>query len=156
MSHRTPSTENQVVDFMEVRAQKLDEKRRKNERIFFKQMLGVYCVAGNEQLRALEICDVSESGCAFQIPYTGVNPWPNADAELSLRLYFSQDTYLPVQVRVQHSRSHIDNGTRYLRFGCTVDQSSSSYEAYQQFVRFLKLYSEHAHKDMGDVTLFYL
>lgn len=157
MSQKPTSADKKtVVDFSEVRAQKLEEKRRKAERIFFKQILGIYCVVDNEEIRPLEVIDVSEEGCSFQIPFTAENPWPRETKDLPLRLYFSQDTYLPINVTIQNSRPAIENGVRYIRYGCKVDQSTQSFEAYQQFIRFLRLYAEHAHKDNGRVTFFYL
>lgn len=160
MSQRTGNadgTEVKLVDFNEIRAQKIDEKRRKTERIFFKHLLGVYCVTGSSQMRPIELIDISEDGCSFQVPFDGNRPWPNDLAqEIPIRMYFSQDTYLLVHFRIENSRPCIDNGSRYIRYGCSVDKELTNYPAYQQFVRFLKLYSEHAHKDTGDVTIFYL
>ena len=147
----------QVVDFNEARTQRLDEKRRKTERIFFKQLLGVYCITENSEMRPIEIVDVSEDGCAFQVPFDAKSPWPsNVTDDLTIRLYFSQDTYLPITLKIQNSRPYIEDGAKYNRFGCLVDQTLTSFAAYQQFVKFLKLYSEHAHKDEGNATLFYL
>jgi hypothetical protein len=145
-----------VVDFNEARAQKLEEKRRKTERIFFKQLLGVYSVVGTHTMCPIELVDVSEDGCSFQIPFNPEKPWPKDLAEIPIRVYFSQDSYLEVIVQIQNARPSIENGTRYTRFGCTVDKTIAAYPAYQQFVRFLKLYSEHSHKDMGDVSVFYI
>jgi hypothetical protein len=158
MSQRTGETETekqQVVDFNEARAQKLDEKRRKAERIFFKNLLSVYCVTGNTHMRPVELVEVSEDGCSFQVPYDDERPWPS-NTDVPIRLYFSQDTYISVMMRIQNSRPSIDAGQKFMRFGCAVDKETSTYQAYVQFVRFLKLYSEHAHKDKGDVTVFYL
>lgn len=145
-----------VVDFNEVRQAKMEEKRRKTERIFFKNLMSVYCVVGKDKMRPIELIDVSEEGCSFQIPFDPKNPWPRSSEEIPIRLYFSQDTYVSVVLKVQNSRPSIEEGQRYQRFGCTVDQTLSSYPAYQQFVRFLKAYADHAHKDMGDVSVFYL
>ncbi len=158
MPHRTGDESNikQVVDFGEARAQRLDEKRRKTERIFFQHLLGVYSVTGNAQMRPIELIEVSEDGCSFQVPFDAAKPWPADSRELPIRLYFSQDTYIPVMLTVVNSRPSIENGTRYVRYGCTVDKTMSSYPAYQQFVKFLALYSEHAHKDKGEVSVFYL
>ena len=149
-------TTQQVVDFNEARVQKMEEKRRKTERIFFKHLLGVYCVSGNTQMRPIELIEVSEEGCSFQVPFDAKNPWPTDDGEIPLRLYFSQDTYIPISIKIQNARASIEDGARYMRYGCKVDQTFSSYPAYSQFVKFLKLYSEHAHKDKGDVSIFYL
>lgn len=146
-----------VVDFSEVREQRLDEKRRKTERIFFKQMLGVYCVTSSaSKMKPIEVIDVSENGCSFQVPFDSADANPIDTDDLPIRLYFSQDTYIEVRLKVQNSRPCIDNGARYVRYGCLIDETLSSYPAYQGFVRFLKLYSEHAHKDKGDVSVFYL
>jgi hypothetical protein len=151
------SQQHQVVDFGEARAHKLEEKRRTTERIFFKQLLSVYTVIGNTTMCPVEFIELSEEGCSFQIPFDAERPtWPTDTHDLPLRVYFSQDTYLEVRVRIVNSRPSIENNRRYVRFGCAVDKSIKSYAAYQEFVRFLKMYAEHAHKDMGDVTVFYL
>lgn len=146
----------QVVDFEEVRMQRLNEKRRKNERVFFKTLLSVYCVVDGQQMKSLEVVDVSEDGISFQIPFDSRNPWPRDLKDMQIRLYFSQDRYIPLVIKVQNSRQSIDQGMRFIRYGCAVDVSTSAYPAYQQFVRFLKMFSEQAHKDEGDVTLFYV
>ena len=158
MPHRdTTKTTGQVVDFAQVREQKLEEKRRKYERILFKHLFSVYTVMGRSKIMPVEMIDVSEAGCAFQIPFDPKTPWPNdADQAVPLRLYFTQDTYLEILVRVQNSRPCITDKGRFTRYGCTVDASTASYPAYQQFVGFLKMYGEMAHRDMGDVSVFYV
>ncbi|MGK5087801.1 PilZ domain-containing protein [Bdellovibrionota bacterium FG-2] len=153
---QTGSTEKQVIDFGEVRTKRLEEKRRKTERIFFKHLLNVYSVIGNGVIQPIEICDISEEGCSFQVPFNSNSPWPTTTDNVPLRLYFSQDTYLEVFVTIQNSRPAIENNARYMRYGCSVHQTTASYAAYQQFVKFLKLYAEQSHKDLGDATVFYL
>lgn len=159
MNSKTTDQQNngQVVDFAQAREQKLEEKRRKNERIFFKQLLAVYTVVNRGKIMPVELIDVSEDGCAFQIPFDTRNPWPtDATQDIPLRLYFSQDTYLEVLAKIQNSRPSIDDRGRFTRFGCTVDKTTAAYAAYLQFVRFLKLYSEAAHKDVGNASVFYV
>jgi hypothetical protein len=148
--------DNHVIDFTQVRAQKLEEKRRKTERIFFKQLLGIYSVTNNEDARQIEIVDVSEEGISFQVPFNSNDPWPRDKSEVPIRLYFSQDTYLPITLQIQNSRPYIENGVRFTRYGCKVDNTLTSYVAYLRFVQFLKTYAEHAHKDTGKVSFFYL
>jgi len=155
-SENFETEDQQVIDFTEVREKKISEKRRKTERIFFKHLLSVYCVTGNTEMRPIELIEVSEDGCSFQVPFDPNNPWPTTTDELPLRFYFSQDTYVLVRLKIQNSRSCIDSGKRYVRYGCSIDKNISSYPVYQQFVKFLKLYSEQAHKDMGDISVFYL
>ncbi|MBI3534707.1 MAG: hypothetical protein HY072_04395 [Deltaproteobacteria bacterium] len=150
-------SDKQVVDFVELRAQKIDEKRRKAERILFQQLLNVYCVTENYGLRPIDLVEVSEEGCSFQVPFDQNHLWPKDIKErFVFRLYFSQDTYLPVHVNIANSRPYIDNNGRFTRYGCSVDKTTTTYPAYQQFVKFLKLYSEHAHKDQGNKTVFYI
>jgi len=146
----------QVVDFNKAREEKLEEKRRKTERIFFRQLLGIYSVVGDNEIRQVELCDVSDDGLAFKIPYDANNPWPGDLKELPLRLYFTQDTYLPANVRIENSRPLIEDGIRYIRYGCSIDKTVSSYSAFKGFVNFLQLYSVHVHKDDGNLTFFYL
>jgi hypothetical protein len=151
------TTERQVIDFNEMRAQKMEEKRRKTERIFFKHLLSVYTVVGDgKRMTPVEIIDISEEGCSFQVPFNPEKPWPTASTDIPLRLYFSQDTYLEIIAKVVNSKPSIENGARFTRYGCQVDKTMSSYVAYQQFVKFMKLYAEHSHKDLGDISVFYL
>jgi hypothetical protein len=113
-------------------------------------------MTGHSKMMPIELIDVSEDGCSFQIVHDPENVWPTTSGEIPIRLYFSQDTYLEIHIRIQNSRPSIENNSRYVRFGCTVEKDLKSYPAYQLFVKFLKLYAEHAHKDMGDVSVFYL
>jgi hypothetical protein len=158
MPHETGNSNSgkQVVDFNEVRAQKMEEKRRKTERIFFKSLLSVYSVVGSSNMLPIELIDISEDGLSFQIPHQTDKKWPADQREIPLRLYFSQDTYLEIHVTIQNSRPSIEANQRFVRFGCKIDTESGAYPAYQQFVRFLKLYSATSHKDKGDVSVFYL
>ncbi|HUP56863.1 MAG TPA: hypothetical protein VM598_05375 [Bdellovibrionota bacterium] len=146
----------QVIDFAAVREQKLEEKRKSTERILFRHLLSVFSVVGDSTMCPIELIDVSEEGCSFQIPFNPKKPWPSDMSDIPLRLYFSQDTFLEIHAKIQNSSPSIENGTRYTRFGCRIDQTRSSFVAFQQFVRFLKSYSQLAQKDSGDITVFYL
>ena len=144
-----------VVDFTQVREKRLEEKRRRTERIFFKNLISVYSVTGPSDAHPIELIEMSEEGCSFQTPFDTQNPWPTQSDQVPIRLYFSRDTFLEIFVKIQNSRASIENGKRYTRYGCAIDKEVSSYPAYQAFVRFLGLYAEQAHRDMGDVSAFY-
>lgn len=150
------SKEIQVVDFSRVREKRLEEKRKNTERIFFENLLSVYSVIGQSKMFPVQLIEVSEDGCSFQVPYNPKEPWPRDAKEMPLRLYFSRETYLEVIVDIKNSRHTIEKNQRWMRVGCTVAKNTQSYPAYQQFVKFLKLYSEQAHRDRGDMTIFYL
>ncbi|MCC7440687.1 MAG: PilZ domain-containing protein [Bdellovibrionales bacterium] len=146
----------QVIDFNSKREERLQEKRRKTERIFFKHLLGIYCVTGNSEMQQVEFVDVSEEGCSFQVPFTDNVAGPKEKENIPVRIYFSQDTYLPILVTVQNSAQSIVEGRRYIRYGCSIDTKTATYDAYKQFVKFLHMYAEQAHRDNGKVTFFYL
>lgn len=146
----------QVVDFAEARAQKLEEKRRKTERVFFRQLLSVYSVIGNAAMFPIEMIDISEDGLSFQTPFNPEKPWPTDMNDVPIRFYFTQDSYLEIRVNIQNARPSIEDGSKFTRYGCSIDRGMTAYPAYQQFVRFLKMYAEHSHKDSGDISVFYL
>lgn len=150
------NNQEQIVDFTQARAQKLEEKRRVTERIFFKHLLNVYSVVGAKTMFPIEFLEMSENGCSFQIKYDQKNPWPQNLEDLPIRIYFSQDTYLEIRISIKNSTPCIDNNERYTRFGCAIDESTGTYSAYKQFVHFLRLYSEHSRKDLGDISVFYV
>lgn len=145
-----------VIDLNEVREQRLEEKRRKTERVFMNQFLGVYCMTGNNSMHQIEVVDVSEEGLGFQVPFNAEKPFPITDKNFPVRLYFNQESYLQVYVTIHNSRPVVQNGTRYTRYGCSVDQSTSTFKAYQAFVKFLQVYGEVAQKDNGDVNVFFV
>jgi hypothetical protein len=159
MSEKNTDTNqtNRVIDLNEVRTQRLEDKRRKTERVFMNQFLGVYCMTGDNSMHQIEIVDVSEEGLGFQVPVDTGKANPIGMKDFPIRLYFNQESYLQVHVTVQNQRSAKgENGTRYTRYGCSVDPSTSTYPAYQAFVKFLKVYGEVSQKDKGDVNVFFV
>jgi hypothetical protein len=150
------ANEGKVINFSKVREAKIEERRRKYERVLFKHLLGVYCVAEGEGLKAVELVDVSEEGLSFQLPEHSKNLESiNVNSEFTFRFYFSQDSYLPVVAKVQNQRNCVENGQKYIRFGCTIDKKSKSYEAYKHFVLFLSMYAETSQQDKGDLKFFF-
>jgi hypothetical protein len=152
----TDDTENRVINLSEVREQRLEEKRRKTERVFMNQFLGVYCMTGSNSMHQIEVVDVSEEGLGFQVPFNAEKPFPITDKNFPIRLYFNQDSFLQVHVTIHNSRPAVQNGTRYTRYGCSVDQSTSTFAAYQAFVKFLQIYGAVSQKDNGDVNVFFV
>ncbi len=146
---------NAVIDIQQLREKRTQAKKRRAERVFFKNLLSVYSVTDGDNLVPIELLDVSEEGCSFQIPHQGEDRWPRQAEGIPIRLYFSGDTYLEIQVKISNSSPSIDRSVRMVRFGCVVDQSLKSYLAYQQFVRFLKLYAEHSRDVSGSQRGFY-
>lgn len=153
----TPTNQDhQVIDLNEVRNQRLEEKRRKTERVFMNQFLGVYCMTGNNSMHQIEVVDVSDEGLAFQVPFNPEKSSPITDKIFPVRLYFNQESFLQVHLAIQNERSVLQNGIRYTRYGCAVDPSTSTFAAYQAFVKFLQIYGEVSQKDKGDVNVFFV
>lgn len=155
-SKKNNTSKKQVINFTEIRSQRLQEKRKHTERIFFKNLLSVYSITDKGRPFPIELIDLSEEGCSFQIQHNVENPWPQDTREIPVRLYFSKETFLEILVKIKNSSPSIEKGIRSIRYGCVVDTKTQSYVAYQAFVRFLKLYAEQAHKDTGKVTAFYI
>ncbi|MEW6056374.1 MAG: PilZ domain-containing protein [Bdellovibrionota bacterium] len=150
------NTEGRVINFSKAREAKIEERRRKYERILFKHILGVYCVAEGKGLQAVELVDVSEEGLSFQLPHNSKSLENiEANTPVTFRFYFSQETFLPITVKIQHGRDCIENGQKYVRFGTQVDTTSQSYETYKLFVMFLSKYAETSQQDTGDLKFFF-
>ncbi|MBI3541848.1 MAG: PilZ domain-containing protein [Deltaproteobacteria bacterium] len=146
----------QVINFSKAREAKIEEKRRRYERILFKHILGVYCVAEGQGLKAVELVDVSADGLSFQLPVHSKNLEILATGkDMAFRFYFSQDTFVPVHVKITNERNCVEEGQKYVRFGCVVDSASQSYETYKLFVMFLSKYAETAQQDKGDLKFFF-
>lgn len=145
-----------VIDFGKVREKRIEEKRRQYERVLFKNVLGAYGVAEGEGLRAIELVDVSATGMSFQLPSYSKNlDGLKVGKEMIFRLYFSEDTYIPMGIKILNRRPCIENGNTYERFGCAIDTNMQSYGTYKTFVEFLTKYAESAHQDKGDLKLFF-
>ncbi len=137
-----------LIDLGKVREAKTEEKRRKYERVLFKNLLGVYCVAEEDELRAVELVDVSAEGLSFQLPAHSKNLATFVTGkECIFRFYFSEETFIPVACRVANERHCIENGSTYVRFGCVIDQTLQSYGTYMCFVTFLTKFAQTAQVD---------
>lgn len=156
MAKDSEKTSGTVINFAKAREAKIEERRRKYERVLFKNFLGVYCVAEGQGLKAVELVDVSAEGLSFQLPVDSKNlEGLKAGIDMTFRFYFSQDTFIPVVVKLQNTRQCIENGQKFIRFGCAVDQTPQSYDAYKFFVMFLAKYAETSHVDTGDLKFFF-
>jgi hypothetical protein len=143
----------QVIDLNQIREKKLIQKRRQTERVFFENFVSVYSVKNAKEIIPVEVVDVSEEGCSFQIPYHPEQPWTNKTSEVTLRFYFNSSSYMEILGRIEYSKPCIFNSKRYIRFGCSIDKTTQSYSAYEHFVKFLKLYAESSHPESGKTTI---
>lgn len=143
-----------VIELSSVRAKRAADERRRIERFLLKDMLQVFATNGRDgNLYPVEMHEASEDGCSFRIPYNAI---PDAaqtfSGPLQLRVYMSQKTYLAIGVDVKNANPMVEEGARYIRFGCFVDKSFASYAAYQQLIRFMEAWSNASKTDQREVS----
>ena len=151
MKDSTDTTE--VINLDLFRSRKQEEKQRKTERIFFHNLVGVYAVVQPGKMVPVDLIDVSQEGLAIQVPYQSDKVWPTNTNDVPIRLYFSSDSFMEINVDVKNTRATIDGGVRYLRYGCAVNSTHRAYEAWAKFVGFLHSFSEVSEKDTGNISM---
>lgn len=147
-----------VINLDQFRNRKSEEKKRKTERIFFHNLVGVYGIVQPGKMVPVDLIDVSEGGLAIQVPYPASTTmadkiWPKDSSDLSIRLYFSPDSFMEVTVDVKNSGPVIDNGSKYVRYGCAVNPNQRAYEAWKNFVGFLRSYTDVSERDSGNINV---
>ena len=149
-----------VLDFIGQREKKIETKRRNFERILFKSFLGTYTVLDNDEGMnyPIDLIDISQKGCLFQVPF---NPSRQTlykkNQELTLRMYFTKDSYIPVIVKVKRSEQQLseEGQVPVACYGCEFDQTTTSFEALRSFIDFLYKFAEHSSIDKGDQRVFF-
>jgi hypothetical protein len=142
-----------VISFLDERNSRVEKKRRNFERVLFKNFLGSYSVidaAGS--IYKIEMVDISETGCLFQIPWNveGQSKFKKGE-EVKFRMYFTQTSYLPVIVNIKYSKETVENdGQKYLQYGCEFDTSLNTYDALKSFIEFLYKFADLSVEDKGD------
>ncbi len=148
---------NDVIQLDKVRDQKKAEKKRASERLFFGSLVSVYGVESQGRLRKVDLIDVSQGGLSLRVPYQTENLWPKQSENVTIRLYFSPEQFLEVAVNVKNSRPMIEDGVKYVRYGCAVDaagkNTDQNIDAWQKFVAFLSAFAEVSQNDSGNVTV---
>lgn len=158
MKESQDSTNESVINLDQFRNRKSEEKKRKTERIFFHNLVGVYGIVQPGKMIPVDLIDVSEGGLAIQVPYpnsTSANDkvWPKDSTNLSIRLYFSPESFMEVTVDVKNSGPTIENGSKYVRYGCEVNPDQRAFEAWRNFVTFLRAYTNVSERDSGNINV---
>lgn len=147
-----------VLDFKLKREEIIEKKRRNFERIVFENFLGAYTVINqNGSIYPVTLVDISREGCLFQVPWN-VKKDKKFDKteEITMRLYFSNKSYIPVVINIKYGKEHLEDGETYMRYGCEFDQSYPSFQALEHFVNFLYSFAEHSAVDKGDEKVYFL
>jgi hypothetical protein len=153
------SNDKNVVDFNEKRKKTIEQKRRNFERVVFQEFLGVETVVdGQGSGHPIKLLDVSTTGCQLQLPFSlkAKNQF-GAGTELTLKFYFTKQTYLSAVVTVRRASEYIDqNGDAWLRLGGEFDTSLPSFNALRSFIDFIYQYAEYSHVDKGESKVYFL
>ncbi len=151
-------SEFKVLDFNKKKADTIEQKRRAFNRIVFQNFLGAYSVIDdNGAIYPVTMVDIAGDGCSFQVPWNGAKDKKLANGfELSLRMYFTNQSYIPVVIQVRHGKEVLGkDGNTYMQYGCEFDKSVASFEAMQSFIDFIYRFAEHSVIDRGDTKVYF-
>lgn len=142
-------SDKKVFDFGEKRRQNIEQKRRSFERVMFEEFLGVDAVIDdNGAGHPVKLLDVSKDGLQFQVP---IGPKTQAmfksGTDFTLKLFFTKGTYLPVVVKIRHTKETVEKGEAYWRCGCEFDKTLPSFKAVESFIEFIYQYAEFSCQD---------
>ena len=131
-------------------------EKRKAGRLLLKHLLQIYCVVDHEKTCEVDIVDVSKSGCSLRVRPENDVLLPKHTQGMNIRLYLSDDTYLPLELKIENTRALVENGQRYFLLGCSIAPDTEGFATYQRFVEFLEMYSTVATRELGDLKVTYL
>ncbi len=148
-----------LLDFVGKRKESIEQKRRNFERLMFQNFLGAYSVIDdNGSVYPVKLVDLSKDGCLFQVPWDVKKDKAFAQGtELTLRMYFTKQSFVPVVVNLRHSNEHIDeNGETYMHYGCEFDKSLPGFEVMEHFINFMYKFAEHSSIDRNENKVYCL
>ena len=148
-----------IIDFQSKRDESIEKRKRSFERVLFSEFLGSYAeIDENGTKFNVMMVDISREGCLFQVPFAkGSMEHFKSQKELTVRIYFTKDDFLPLSVDIKHLNEYIDQrGDAYIRIGGEFDQESPSFKAFQPFVEFLYKFAEFSCVDKGESKVYFL
>lgn len=151
--------ETKILNLQEKRQENVEKKRRSFERVVFQDFLGCYGVIDEHGTTyPVKLVDVSADGCMFQVPHTeGAKKKFKSDEDITLRVYFTKSSYIPVVVSVKHGQEYIDEkGDVYMRYGGEFDKTLSSFKAFETFIQFIYQYAEFSCNDRAQHKVYFL
>lgn len=144
-------TQSKIVDLASFRRERVNKERRDSERTFIGELIEGYVETRGQNnklnLLRLEFIELSRTGCSFRIPDKENYEKIKDKTELHLRMYFSPNSFLPLQVKVMSKVNVIDSSQRYVRFGVELNRKTVTFEAYRQFSTFIKRCALHLQHD---------
>ncbi|MBG58894.1 MAG: hypothetical protein CME67_02070 [Halobacteriovoraceae bacterium] len=148
-----------VINFQEKRKDSIEKRKRNFERVLFSEFLGSYAeIDDNGSKYSVNLVDISKDGCQFQVPIAQFSSHKFKEGEeVTIRVYFTKDDFLPVVVKVKHGKEYIDErGDAYMRYGGEFDKSLPSFQAFEPFIDFLYKFAEFSCVDKGESRVYFL
>ena len=142
-----------IVDLVDYRKHKNEERRREYERVLFNRILGVYSFAEKTGLQHVEIIDISYSGVKFREDRPDVPL--KVGQKIALRFYFTPSSFLRLVIEVKRCAPFDFDDRQGLEYGCEVDQATKSYEVFKQLILFMNRYSEFACEDTNPPMIWF-
>ena len=148
-----------VIDFQQKRQDSIEKRKRAFERVLFRDFLGSYAQIDEHGTKYdVSLVDISHDGCQFQIPYSkNVPKHFGENHDVTIRVYFTHDDFLPLVVKVRHGSEYIDqDGNAYWRYGGVFDKSLPSFAAFRPFIDFIYKFAEYSCVDKGEPKVYFL
>ena len=157
MAESPHAQKNDVVELGEFRDKRIEERRRRVERILFRNILGVYSVIEDQGLAGIQLLDVSREGLSFQVPWRPGQDRPYTRGDhIAIRLYFGKETFLPCGIIVKNCQEVLEAGQTFLRYGGELDKGYTSFEALEAFIEFIYKYAKHGKPEDGKIKLLFV
>ena len=148
-----------VISFNKKKMQVVEEKRRSFERVLFQNTVDCYAVIdGAESIYPLQMLDISEAGCLFQVPVCkNLHKFFKVKKNIDLRIYFTEGSYIPASVLIIREQLAKDiQGHEMAEFGCTFDQSKTSYQVLESFIKFINNFAKYSSIDHKTNKVYFL
>jgi hypothetical protein len=138
-----------IVDITEKRQEMIAEEKRGVKRTLLTEFIGVHLVVPNKGLTKCALYDISENGCAFDMPPEyGVFP---TGETVAMRVYLNHQTYFPFIVKISSVRPIEEEGI--IRFGGAFLKDTINEQALFHFSKFIETVSAYLKTDHGDVLV---
>lgn len=138
-----------VLDMTERRQEVIREERRLVKRTILTEFIGAYAVLPEQGLAKVSIYDISEQGMAIDME-SAHGRFAEGE-EVALRIYLSNDTFMPFVARVYNVRQIPEEGV--WRHGVAFMKESINNDALTHFVAFLESVSASLRTDNGDIVV---
>ena len=93
--------------------------------------------------------DISKEGLLFKLSSGGRSSNLRVNDEISIRLYFTKDSYIPVILNIVRMNNVNEMGEISQEFGCKFDKVFPHLRR-NNFINFIYSFAEHSSFDKGD------